>query len=237
MIKQVSGMNSKLRTGPILILAILLLLPGVYGMGFSLGISNGVSGASENFQVCAGPETAFASSIEASPQYYSNTMRAGGVGGFSFDETFDSLDKGEHVRLIAQWSDSANFNHGYTIEKQENEQIRASQSMTVDEGKEIESSALAWNSLGQSAKVGIKIPEGSLKDYSNYGDAMDGSVTVGQEGLVPKVTKFGLFSEAGTKYSLLRSCSTARSSRDLKVETTSSVESNKSRIKIKLKTA
>ncbi len=230
-------MKSQLKTSLILFSALVLVLPGAYGLGFSFGISDGINGASESLQINAGLEAAFSSSIEASPEYYSSTTNFEGSGPFSFDDTFDSLDGGEHVRLIAKWSDSAHYDHDFTIEKQTGEEVKVSQLMTVDEGKDLYSSAQAWNSLGQSAKVGIKIPAGSLKDYSNYGDAMDKSVTSGQDGIVLKGAKFNVFAEASKKNSFQRSSSTIKSSRDLNAETMCYVDSTTSIIRNKLRIA
>ncbi|HUS76508.1 MAG TPA: hypothetical protein VMY43_10945 [Methanothrix sp.] len=227
-------MKCKLKMGLILLSAIILLLPGAYGLRFSMGIFDGTRGASENLQINAGLETTFSSSIDASPEYYSNTINGGGNGPFSFDETFHSLGGGEHARLIAKWSDSAHYAHDFSVE-QTGERIKVSQLMAVDKGLDIQSSAQAWNSLGQSAKVGIKIPEGSLKDYSNYGDAMDESVTAGQNGIILKGTKFNVFSEASKIYSLQRSSSTVKSFRDLSAETTCYVDSTTSRTRSKIK--
>ena len=230
-------MKCKLKMSLILFSALILLLPGAYGLRFSMGIFDGTRGASENLQINAGPGTAFSSSIEASPEYYSNTVNSGGSGWFSFDETFDSTDGGEHAHLIAGWSDSAHYSHDFTVEKKTGERIRVSQLMTVDKGKDIQSSAQAWNSLGQSAKVGIKVPDGSLTEYSNYGDAMDASVTAGQKAIVPKWTMFTTYSEAKKGYSSQKSSSTARSSKDLNAETTCFVDSTTSRTRSILRTA
>jgi hypothetical protein len=229
-------MKTQLRMGLILVSALLLLLPGAYGLTLSMGIADAAGGAFGSLQVNAGLETSFASKMEACPEYYSSFMTADGKGKFDFDETFHSLDNGEHVRLIAGWSDSDHYSHNHAIELQENGRIRASQQMTVDQGKDIQSSAQAWNSLEQSFKVGIKIPAGSLQGYSNYGDAMDESVTAGQAGIVSKGTKFTVSAETKSKYSLQRSSSTVRSSRDVKAETTGYVDLSRSTIRSKMKT-
>ena len=100
-------------------------------------------------------------------------MKVVGDGELDFKETFDSLDDGEHVRLIAKMSDSSITTMLCHRKTELDDEIRVSESLFVDQGKDIECSAEAWNSLGQSAKVGLKIPEGSLTDYSNYGDATD----------------------------------------------------------------
>ena len=146
-----------LRIDFILVFAIFLLLPGVYGLDFSMGTSDGINGASERLGLNAGLDNAFASSTLASPDYYSTEMKVVGGGELDFKETFDSLDDGEHVRLIAKMSDSYSHDHAVKIEKRTGEEIRVSESLFVDQGNDIECSAEAWNSLGQSAKVGLKI--------------------------------------------------------------------------------
>ena len=121
---------SHLRINVILVSAIFfLLLPGVYGLDFSMGTTNGISGASESLRLNAADDNAFASSTVASPSYYSTKMNLIGEGELNFDKTFKSLDKGEHVRLIATMSDSVYHNLGYVIEKKAEDEIRVSESL------------------------------------------------------------------------------------------------------------
>ena len=217
--------------------AILLLLPGVYGLDFSMGTSNGMDGASESLKLNAGLDSAFASSTVASPGYYSTNSNGVGSGSLDFNQSFVSLDGGEHVRLIAKMSDSVYHAHNFVIEKEAYDQIRVSESLVVDLGKEIECSAQAWNSLRQSAKVGLKIPAGSLTGYSNYGNATDTSVTAYQTAIVPKSTLFNVFAEAKRGYSTQSTSSTLRYPRALKAETTSTVTATKSSTRSILKLA
>ena len=71
--------------------ALLLLLPGAYGLTLSMGISDAAAGAFGSLQVNAGSETSFASKMEACPEYYSSFTTAEGKGKFDFDETFFSF--------------------------------------------------------------------------------------------------------------------------------------------------
>lgn len=222
---------SYLRTHLVLISAIILFLPGACGLDFSMGTSNAMNGVSEGLRLNVGADNSFASSTVASPDYYSTSTKVEGPGKLDFDQSFDSLDDGEHVRLIAKMTDSFNHVHDFAIEKQTGDRIKVSESLKVDQGKEIESSAEAWNSQGLSAKVGLKIPEGSLTDYSNYGDAEEESVTADQTAIVPKMTKFSVFSEAERKFSAQSSSSTLMSSRAIKAQTTTTVTATKSKTK------
>jgi hypothetical protein len=220
---------SHLRINLILVSAILLLLPGVFGLDFSMGIFDGINGASEILNLNAGVNNALASRTVASPGYYSTNMNIAGPGILDFDQSFNSLDNGEHVRLIAKMSNSVHHDLNYIIEKQTDSEIRASESLTVDQGINIECSAQAWNSLGQSAKVGLKIPAGSLTSYSNYGDAMDGSATAFQTAVVPKGTKFNVFAEAKRGFSAQSTSSTLLSLQALNATTTTSVSATKTK--------
>ena len=226
-----SGMNF------IKLFALLLLLPGANGLDFSMGISNGMNGASECQRMNVGVDSSFVSTTVASPEHYSTAAIAAGSGALNFDETFNSSDNGEHVRLIAKMSNSTSYTHGFAIEEQTGARIRASESLTVDRGRDIEASAQAWNSLGFSAKAGLKIPIGSLTNYSNYGDAMDASVTAYQTAIVPKGTKFNVFAEAKKGFSTQRSSSTMISSRAMNAQTNSTVNQTTSRMKNILKPA
>jgi hypothetical protein len=219
---------SHLRISFITVSAILLLLSGVQGLDFSMGISNGMNGASESVKLNTGLESAFASSTVASPGYYSTNSNGVGDGDLDFNQSFESLDGGEQVRLIAKMSDSVYHAHNFVIEKEAYDQIRVSESLVVDQGKDIECSAQAWNSLRQSAKVGIKIPVGSLTGYSNYGNATDTSVTAYQTAIIPKRTLFDVFAEAKRGYSTQSTSSTIRYPVALKAETTSTVTTTKS---------
>lgn len=220
---------SHLRLDFILISAIILLLPGAYGLDFSMGTSDGMTGASESLRLNAGIDNAFASSTVASPGYYSTRNKAEGPGRLDFDMSFDSDDGNAHVRLIAKMSDSVYHNHAFAIEKQTGDQIRVSESLVVDQGKDIECSAEAWNSQGFSTKVGLKIPVGSLTDYSNYGDADDKSVIADQTAIVPPRTKFSVFTEAKREFSTQKSSSTLMSSRAIKAQTNSDVTTSMSK--------
>jgi hypothetical protein len=202
-----------------------------------MGTSNGMDGASESLKLNAGLDSAFASSTVASPGYYSTNSNGVGSGSLDFNQSFVSLDGGEHVRLIAKMSDSVYHAHNFVIEKEAYDEIRVSESLVVDLGKEIECSAQAWNSLRQSAKVGIKIPAGSLTGYSNYGNATDTSVTAYQTAIVPKSTLFNVFAEAKRGYSTQSTSSTLRYPRALKAETTSTVTATKSSTRSILKLA
>lgn len=227
---------SYLRTYLVLISAIILFLPGACGLDFSMGASDAMNGVSGGFSLNVGVDNAFASNIVASPDYYSASTKVEGPGKLDFDQSFDSLDDGgEHVRLIAKMTDSFNHVHDFAIEKQTGDRIRVSQSLKVDHGKDIECSAEAWNSQGLSSKVGLKIPEGSLTDYSNYGDAEEESVTADQTAIVPKRTKFSVFSETERKFSTQSSSSTLMSFREMNAQTTSTVTSTKSKTKSILK--
>jgi hypothetical protein len=228
---------SYLRISLILISAVLLLLPGVYGLDFSMGTSNGMNGASERVKLNTGLDSAFASSTVASPGYYFTNSNAVGNGILDFNKTFDSLDGGEHVRLIAKMSESVNHAHNSVIEKQDAHEIRVSESLVVDQGKNIECSAEAWNSLRQSAKVGLKIPAGSLTGYSNYGNATDTSVTAYQTAIIPKRTKFNVFAEAKRGFSTQSTGSTLLSSSALNAQTTTAVTATRSSIKSILRPA
>ena len=132
------------------------------------------------------------------------------------------------MRLIAKMSDSVYHAHDYAVEKQEDDQIRVSESLGGDPGKEIECSAQAWNSMMQSAKVGLKIPAGSLTGYSNYGNATDTSVTAYQTAIVPKRTKFSVFAEAIRGCSAQSTSSTLLSTRALNAETKTTVTATRS---------
>jgi len=228
---------SYLRIYAILISAIILFLPGACGLDFSMGASDAMNGVSGGFSLNVGVDNAFASNIVASPNYYSAITRVEGPGELDFDQSFDSLEGGEHVRLIAKMTDSVYHVHDFAIEKQTGDRIRVSESLKVDQGKEIECSAKAWNSQGLSTKVGLRIPEGSLTDYSNYGDAEEESVAADQTVIVPKRTKFSVFSEAERKFSAQTSSSTLLSIRALNVQTTSTVTPTMSKAKSILKSA
>ena len=219
---------SQLGINLILVSAVLLLLPGVYGLDFSMGATNGMNGASESLKLNTGIDNAFASSTVASPGYYSTNSNSVGNGSLNFNESFASLDGGEHVRLIAKMSDSVFHNHDFTIEKRENHQIRVSESLVVDQGKNIECSAQAWNSLGRSAKTGLKIPAGSITGYSNYGNATNTAVTAYQTATLPKMTKFNVFAEAQKGLSSQSTSSTFISTRALKAESITAVTATKS---------
>jgi hypothetical protein len=225
---------SYLRTYFILVSAIILLLPGAYGLDFSMGISNGIRGASESLGLNAGIDNAFASSTVASPDYYSTINKAEGPGELDFNMSFASGDGGEHVRLIAKMSDSVNHIHDFEIVNQANEEIRVYQSLQVNQGENIECSAQAWNSLGQSTKVGLKIPTGSLIRYSNQGNATDTSVSANQTAIVPSRTKFSVFSEAKREFSTQSSSSTLMSSRAIAAQTNTEVTATKSKTTSKL---
>jgi hypothetical protein len=225
---------SNLKVHFILVSAIILLLPGVYGLDFSMGISNGIKGASESLGLNAGIDNAFASSTVASPGYYSTNSNVVGSGSLDYNESFNSLDGGEHVRLIAKMSDSVYHAHDFKIVNQANEEIRVSESLVVDQGKDIECSAQAWNSLGQSTKVGLKIPTGSLTGYSNQGNATDTSVSANQTAIVPARTKFSVFSEAKREFSTQSSSSTLMSSRAIKAQTNTDVTATRSKTTSKL---
>ena len=67
---------SYLRIYFILVSAVLLLLPGVFGLDFSTGTSNGMNGASESHKLNTGVDNAFASSTVASPAYYSTSSNS-----------------------------------------------------------------------------------------------------------------------------------------------------------------
>ena len=221
-----------LRIDLVLISAIILFFPGACGLDFSMGTSDAMNGVSEGIGLNVGVDNAFASSTVASPDYYSTSTKIEGPGELDFDQSFDSLgDGGEHVRLIAKMKDSSYHVHDFAIEKQTGDRIKVSESLKVDQGKEIECSAEAWNSQGLSAKVGLKIPEGSLTDYSNYGDAEEESVNADQTAIVPKRTKFSVFSEAERKFSTQSSSSTLISSRAINAQTTTTVTANKSKTK------
>jgi hypothetical protein len=219
---------SHLRINLILVSAVLLLLPGVYGLDFSMGTSNGMNGASESLKLNAGLDNAFASSTVASPGYYTTDSNEVGNGSLDINMSFDSLDGGEHVRLIAKMSDSVYHAHNYSIEKQENDEIRVSETLVVDKGKDIECSAQAWNSLRRSAKVGLKIPAGSLTGYSNFGNATNTIVTAYQTAIVPKRTKFSVFAEAQRGFSSQSTGSTLLSTRALNAETATTVTATRS---------
>lgn len=225
---------SHLRIDFILVSAIILLLPGACGLDFSMGTSDGIRGASESLRLNAGIDNAFASSTEASPDYFSTKNEAKGPGELVFDMSFNSSDDNAHVRLIAKMTDSAYHIHTFDIEKQTGDQIRVSESLFVDQGKDIECSAEAWNSQGFSTKVGLKIPEGSLTDYSNYGDADDKSVIADQTAIVPPRTKFSVFTEAKREFSTQKSSSTLMSSRAIKAQTNTDVTTTKSKTTSKL---
>jgi hypothetical protein len=196
-----------------------------------------MNGVSEGLRLNVGVDNSFASSTVASPDCYSTRTKVEGPGKLDFDQSFNSLDGGEHVRLIAKMTDSSNHVHEFAIEKQTGDRIKVSESLIVDQGKEIECSAEAWNSQGQSTKVGLRIPEGSLTDYSNYGDAEEESVTADQTVIVPKRTKFSVFSEAQRKFSTQSSSSTLISFREMNAQTTSTVTATKSKSKSLLKSA
>jgi hypothetical protein len=224
-----------LRTYLVLISAVILFLPGACGLDFSIGTSDAMNGVSEGLKLNLGVDSAFASSTVASPDCYSTRTIIEGPGELDFDHSFDSLEGGEHVRLIAKMSDSVYHVHDFAIEKQTGDRIKVSESLKVDAGKDIECSAQAWNSQGLSAKVGLKIPEGSLTDYSSYGDAEEESVTADQTAIVPKRTKFSVFSEAERKFSTQSSSSTLKSSRDMNAQTSITVTETKSKSKSILK--
>jgi len=219
-----------LKISMVLISAVLLLLPGAYGLDFSMGTSNGINGASESIKLDAPLESSLVSSTEASPMSHASSMTFKGSGDYNFTETFSSLDEGEHVRLIAKMEDSKKFVHSYRIEKREMDRIRVSQSLDVDQGKMIECSTEAWNSLGQAARVGLKISSGSLNGYKSYGDATDDKVVADQEATIPANTRFSVFAEAERDISTQRSMGLMRSSMALDVKTTATVMEKKSKI-------
>ncbi len=226
---------SYLRTYLVLISAIILFFPGACGLDFSMGTSDAMNSVSEGLKLNVGVDSALAGSTVARPDCYSTSTRVEGPGELDFDQSFDSLDGGEHVRLIAKMEDSSYHVHDFAIEKQTGDRIKVSQSLKVDRGENIECSAEAWNSQGLSAKVGLKIPLGSLTDYSNYGDADEESVNADQTAIVPKRTKFSVFSEAERKFSSQSSSSTLLSSREMNAQTTSTVTATKSKTKGLLK--
>lgn len=219
-----------LKISMVLISAVLLLLPGACGLDFSMGTSNGIKGASESIKLNAPLDSSLVSSTEASPESHATSMTFKGTGDYNFTETFDSLDKGEHVRLIAKMADSKRFVHSYDIEKQHKDLIRVSQSLDVDQGKKIECSTEAWNSLGQAARVGLKISSGSLDHYRSYGDAADDKVVADQKATIPGNTKFSVFAEAERDISTQRSMGMMGSSKALDVKTTATVMEKKSKI-------
>ena len=224
-----------LRMYVVLISAITLFLPGACGLDFSIGTSDAMNGVSGGLKLNVGVDSAFASSTVASPDCYSTHTIIEGPGKLDFDQSFNSLDGGEHVRLTAKMSDSAYHVHDFAVKKQTGDRIKVSESLKVDQGKNIECSAEAWNSQGLSSKVGLKIPEGSLTDYSNYGDAEEESVTADQTAIVPQRTKFSVFSEAERKFSAQSSSSTLMSFREIKAQTTSTVTPTASKTKGLLK--
>lgn len=208
-----------LKIGTALVLALLLLLPGVYGLDMQLGTSNGNMGATESIKLSVPLESSVVSSTEASPNKHSTGMTIKGEGAYKFEQTFNSLENGEHVLLTASMKDSKRFVHGYNIEKQENDRIRVSQSLTVDQGKYIDCSAQAWNSQGQAAKVGLKIPEGSLSDYSSYGDATDKMVVAEQKATIPEDVQFAVFAQTDNGIKSHDIVTIAQSSKKLNVKT------------------
>lgn len=214
----------------VLVSVVLLLLPGAYGLDFSMGASNGLNGASESIKLNAPLESTLISSTVASPESHATSMTFIGVGAYDFDETFASLDNGEHVRLIARMEDSKSFVHSYDIEKQQMDRIRVSQSLDVDQGKMIECSTEAWNSFGQAARVGLKISDGSLNHYRSYGDATDDRVVADQKATIPANTKFSVFAEAERGISTQRSMGLMRSSMARDIKTTATVMEKKSTI-------
>lgn len=223
-----------LKISMIMVSMILLLLPGAYGLDFSMGTSNGIKGASESIKLNAPLESSIISSTEACPNMHVTGIMIKGSGAYEFDQTFDSLNKGEHVRLAVSMEDSKNFIHGYQIEKQKKDSIKVSQSLTVNQGKKIECSAEAWNSRGQAAMVGLKISEGSLTDYRSYGDATDDKVVADQKAIIPEKTRFAVFTEAEQKIANQKSMCLVSSSKALDIETTSTVKQKKSTISNKL---
>jgi hypothetical protein len=153
-----------------------------------------------------------------------------GSGAYDFEETFDSLDKGEHVHLNATMQDSKEFIHSYDIEKQEKDRIRVSQSLDVDQGKFISCYTEAWNSMGQLARVGLKIESGSLNNYRSYGDATDKKVVADQKATIPAKTRFSVFADAEREISAQKSRGLIYSSKALDVKTTATVMEKKSKI-------
>lgn len=219
-----------LKISMVLISAVLLLLPGVYGLDFSMGTSNGINGASESIKLNAPLDSSLVSSTQAGPESHATSMTFKGIGSYDFNQTFASLDNGEHVRLIARMADSEGFVHSYDIEKQEKDRIRVSQSLDVDKGQFIECSTEAWNSIGQAARVGLKIASGSLDHYRSYGDATDDKVVADQKATISANSKFSVFAEAERDISTQRSMGMMRSSKALDVKTTATVMEKKSKI-------
>lgn len=204
----------------ILISAILLLLPGAFGLDYSMGTSNGINGASESIKLNAPLESSLISSTEASPVSHVTSTTFKGNGPYKFEKTFSSLSKGEHVRLIAGMKDSKSFVHSCDIETRKWDRIRVSQSLDVDQGRMIECSTEAWNSFGQSAKVGLKMDSGSLDGYRSYGDASSDSVVADQEATIPAGSRFSVFSEAKQGIFAMRSMGLMSSSAALDIKTT-----------------
>lgn len=219
-----------LKISMVLISAILLLLPGVYGLDFSMGTSNGINGASESIKLNAPLDSSLVSSTEASPESHATSMIFKGSGSYDFEETFDSLDDGEHVRLTAKMADSKRFVHSYDIEKREMDRIRVSQSLDVKQGQFIECSTEAWNSRGQAARVGLKVSSGTLNNYKSYGDATDNEVVADQKATIPGNTRFSVFAEAERDISNQRSMGMMRSSKALEVKTTANAMEKKSKM-------
>ena len=185
-----------LKISTALILALMLLLPAAYGLDMRMGVSNADKGSSENIKLKVPLEGSVISSTELSPDSHLTDMVIKSEGAYDFDQTFNSLDNGEHVLLTAKMQDSKRFVHSYNIEKQKEDRIRVSQSLSVDQGKYIECTAQAWNSNGQAARVGLKIPAGSLTDYSSYGEATDDAVVADQKAAIPEDVQFALFAQA-----------------------------------------
>jgi len=213
-----------------LISAFLLLLTGAYGLDFSIGTSNGINGASESIKLDAPLDSSLVSSTEVSPENHATSMTFKGSGAYDFEQTFDSQDLGEHVRLTARMQDSKEFIHSYDIEKQEKDRIQVSQSLYVDTGKFIECSTEAWNSMGQAARVGLKIESGSLNNYRSYGDATDEKVVADQKATIPAKTRFSVFADAEREISTQKSRGLICSPKSLNVKTTATVMEKKSKI-------
>ena len=213
-----------------LISAFLLLLTGAYGLNFSMGTSDGIKGASESVKLAAPLDSSMYSSTEASPKSHATSMTFKGSGAYDFDQTFDSQDLGEHVHLKATMEDSKEFIHSYDIEKQEKDRIRVSQSLDVDQGKFIACYTEAWNSMGQLARVGLKIESGSLNNYRSYGDATDEKVVADQKATIPAKTRSAVFAEAEREISTQKSRGLIYSSKALDVKTTATVMEKKSKI-------
>ncbi|MFZ1315738.1 hypothetical protein, partial [Methanothrix sp.] len=110
------------------------------------------------------------------------------------------------------------------------DRIRVSQSLDVDQGRMIECSAEAWNSLGQSAKVGLKMDSGSLDGYRSYGDASSDSVVADQEATIPAGSRFSVFSEAKQGIFAMRSMGLMSSSAALDIKTTAAAAKKRSMI-------